>query len=291
LELLEHTSLGVALNAKQGKLAKQFASLDSVFKRVWSGAEVNLSHWKWADITMWSRVISAQSQDQVTIVKQLGEYPKEADPNDTRTISSVDTTDDLHLIPFIDMANHSLVPQLLWQITNKDIRLISSSNEFSKNTSPFKTGTELCISYGYKSNSELLFLHGFCLKNNPQKEVTLPAPLMMEDPLIEQKAELIKHWGLRPMITFKRESLVISINDWCVLWLCAIVGDEDGVYLCETGKKGHVKVGDKVVNTAAEFDREVRQLPIFRVIELRVVKLLMDLLEFHLNELMQSSNN
>ena len=40
-----------------------------------------------------------------------------------------------------------------------------------------KAGDELMISYGDKSNEELLMLHGFCLPDNPHDTVMMHCPL------------------------------------------------------------------------------------------------------------------
>ena len=60
---------------------------------------------------------------------------------------------------------------------------------------------EITISYGSKSNEELLYLYGFALPNNPNDRVTLPVSLSPDDPLLQEKLRLIEELHLPPRLT------------------------------------------------------------------------------------------
>jgi hypothetical protein len=65
----------------------------------------------------------------------------------------------------------------------------------------FHPGDEITISYGSKSNEELLYLYAFALANNPNDRVTLPVSLSPEDPLLQDKLRLIEEFRLPPRLT------------------------------------------------------------------------------------------
>jgi len=61
---------------------------------------------------------------------------------------------------------------------------------------------EITISYGPKSNEELLYLYGFALPNNPNDRVTVPVSLSSDDNLLGEKLQLIRELKLPPRLTF-----------------------------------------------------------------------------------------
>lgn len=62
-------------------------------------------------------------------------------------------------------------------------------------------GDEITISYGSKSNEELLYLYGFTFPINPNDRVTLPVSLSPDDILLEDKLRLIQELKLPPRLT------------------------------------------------------------------------------------------
>ncbi len=60
---------------------------------------------------------------------------------------------------------------------------------------------EITISYGSKSNEELLYLYGFALSMNPNDRVTLPVSLLPDDILLDDKLQLIRELKLPPRLT------------------------------------------------------------------------------------------
>lgn len=62
-------------------------------------------------------------------------------------------------------------------------------------------GDEITISYGSKSNEELLYLYAFALPNNPNDRVTIPVSLSSDDSLAEEKLLLIQSLNLPARLT------------------------------------------------------------------------------------------
>lgn len=60
---------------------------------------------------------------------------------------------------------------------------------------------EITISYGSKSNEELLYLYGFALPTNPNDRVTLPVSLVPDDIFLQDKLQLIRELQLPPRLT------------------------------------------------------------------------------------------
>jgi hypothetical protein len=63
------------------------------------------------------------------------------------------------------------------------------------------SGEEITISYGSKSNEELLYLYGFALPINSNDRVTLPVSLLPDDSLLDDKLRLIQEFKLPPRLT------------------------------------------------------------------------------------------
>jgi len=61
---------------------------------------------------------------------------------------------------------------------------------------------QIFISYGQKSNAELLLLYGFVVDRNLFDQVELRVSLDAEDQLYEEKVEFLKTQGLQPEMAF-----------------------------------------------------------------------------------------
>lgn len=74
------------------------------------------------------------------------------------------------LVPLGDMPNHAPAPNLHWR-PEATLGMVMTAAR------PIAAGEPLSISYGAKSNSELLADYGFCLEDNPhdRTEIRLPA--------------------------------------------------------------------------------------------------------------------
>merc|ERR1719424_1967138 len=60
---------------------------------------------------------------------------------------------------------------------------------------PFKKMEQFFISYGQKSNAELLLLYGFSLDRNPFNSVEISVGLLEEDPLYSEKYAFLQAPG------------------------------------------------------------------------------------------------
>jgi len=69
------------------------------------------------------------------------------------------------LIPGLDMFNHRTGEQVTLEADAEHAQIVCDA--------PVAAGTEIFINYGHKSNEELLFAYGFCLRDNPLDLVTI----------------------------------------------------------------------------------------------------------------------
>jgi hypothetical protein len=169
LTLLNDTSLGAAIIAKKRFLqaeTKRWQAMSEYIRNnnqhlVSSTNNANTNHLLnditfeelvRADALYWSRVL-------------------EIAPSNNET-SQCGTT---AFLPLIDMCNHAGgQANTRWQLTPEgDVELLVNGT-LSVNTDE---QVELCISYGDKSNEELLFLYGFTLPDTQYDSCTLMAPL------------------------------------------------------------------------------------------------------------------
>jgi hypothetical protein len=74
----------------------------------------------------------------------------------------------IFVCPILDFCNHSERPNAFWQPTHDGIELLLNGT--------VGKDTELVISYGPKSNSELFFSHGFILAENPIEQSSFLPP-------------------------------------------------------------------------------------------------------------------
>lgn len=182
MQLLEGTSLHKSIMERRSTIAKQLKQLTTL---VPSASNVSLDDWQWADMVFWTRVVSIKSQKQ----------PKDEDPSKI--------SPDYAMVPLLDFANHSLTPNLRWELDDEGNFQLLAHNEGGS------AGEQLHFSYGDKSNQELLFLHGFCIPNNPNpaKFTMSVIPLMMMDEeTIEPKMRWLQDIGETHTLTLENKS-------------------------------------------------------------------------------------
>ncbi|KAG0037811.1 hypothetical protein BGZ82_001759 [Podila clonocystis] len=206
--------------AKRKKLEAEYAQL--------SGNLGAFEHWPvkptvadfiWADATVWSRVLSFQSQ------------VKESE-------NELELVDDLHMVPYLDFANHANQSNIRWQVDEQGLRVWG--NEHLTLTEDAKE-PEVFLSYGEKPNTELLFLYGFTLKDNPTKFLTFAMPMDEEDPYYMPKAHTLMRQGIPPRITLyvERSGTMTDLVELCsglwitreslyLLWIYSL-NEEDGL--------------------------------------------------------------
>ncbi|KAF9414590.1 hypothetical protein BGZ94_000335 [Podila epigama] len=216
--------------AKRNKLETEYATLSGnmgVFEH-WP-VKPTVNDFIWADATVWSRVLSFQSQ------------ANQDDNNQEANSSSPLATDDLHMVPYLDFANHANQSNIRWQVDEKGLWVwgnehLAITNDDSKQVSE----QQVFLSYGVKSNTE--FLYGFTLEDNPTKQLTLAFPMDEEDPYYMPKAHTLMRHGIPPRITLHLNCTGETTSDlvelcsgiWVnkeslyLLWIYAL-NEEDGL--------------------------------------------------------------
>ncbi|KAF9311405.1 hypothetical protein BG003_007444 [Podila horticola] len=201
----------------------------------------------WADATVWSRVLSFQSQ------------VKESE-------NELELGDDLHMVPYLDFANHANQSNIRWQVDEQGLRVWG--NEHLILTEDAKE-PEVFLSYGEKPNTELLFLYGFTLKDNPTKFLTFPMPMDEKDPYYMPKAHTLMRQGIPPRITLyvARSGTMTDLVEICsglwinkeslyLLWIYAL-NEEDGLSALIEESKAKVCVPHEDIDEDNEEPEEV----------------------------------
>ncbi|CAG8599732.1 9550_t:CDS:2 [Ambispora leptoticha] len=284
---LDGTSLSSAVDSKLNKLRREFDSLKPYFNK-WRASSstlqpdaatnvdvVTLEDFKWADGVFWSRVLSFGSRMEALSI-------------DKSTLES--EIDDLHLVPFIDVANHSLTPLARWEVLTDGAELTLTK---SSNQEPIPPETEICISYGEKSNCELLFLHGFALKDDPWSAISFPVPFLEGDQIVDEKLLFMKYHGIKSSVSLSRKNDGIELPHEAIraMWLC-VLDEGDGLKITTCDTKPHLvelSFDGKVISSLEMLDSVIQGGKLFPVIELRVVQIILDAVENLLSNLRQTN--
>ncbi|KAI9300561.1 hypothetical protein BJ944DRAFT_272854, partial [Cunninghamella echinulata] len=336
--LLEGTSLASSIQAKQSKLTKEWNHLHQTYSsQVTWLKDLTMEDWFYIDALFWSRVVSLGSR-------------KETDQDD----DDDDHGEDLALIPYFDFANHQMIPNIRWRLIDDDnetdekkkkehgLQLISFINEDQdddngdiKKDTILEANQELCLSYGNKPNQELLFLHGFCLPDNPvTNQITLSFfPFL--NPAMQDEESVLKWKWLQQQPSFKPLLIIhytsplqqqkpsfptidmfketgFTFESICMMYLVALDQD-DGLILEEEKEKGKENITEEIQKLSLEatnhttvqlyftgddgvekkeniitFEHlyhKVLSLPHADVIQLRVVTLIMNAIQYHLQQI------
>tara|TARA_B110001452_G_C15229526_1_gene425980 strand:+ start:94 stop:1488 length:1395 start_codon:yes stop_codon:yes gene_type:complete len=108
--------------------------------------------------------------------------------------------DCLALVPYADLLNHSPYSQSYFT-TNK-ITFTKEKEVVLYADRTYSRDDQVLISYGQKSNAELLLLYGFVVDRNLFDEVELSVGLSPEDERYEEKNDFLAQQGLGPRIAF-----------------------------------------------------------------------------------------
>ncbi|CAJ0764635.1 274_t:CDS:2, partial [Entrophospora sp. SA101] len=220
---LNGTSLKAAVEAKHKKLEREYALFRPYFNN-WTlslqnnnnnnvvvvDSAVTFEHYKWADGIFWSRILSFGSRFEFAPLDQ--------------TPYRTELMDDYHLVPYLDFANHSLTPCARWELTTEGVELVLTKLDSDEQLLP---ETEICISYGDKPNSELLFIHGFTLSDNPCSTISFNLPFYETDELIQAKLLFLQDHGIKPLVTLKRKKGGTELSEYSTkaMWLCVLTED------------------------------------------------------------------
>lgn len=141
----------------------------------------SLENWKWAFCMLFSRAIRLRSLQQ-------GER--------------------LALVPYADLINHSPFSQAYIDARESGDWLFKTGDEevilFADRG--YRRMEQVYISYGPKSNADLLLLYGFAVERNPFNSVDVTVSIsrksLNEDPLLEEKIEFLKNVGRDNTVDF-----------------------------------------------------------------------------------------
>ncbi|KAG1445940.1 hypothetical protein G6F56_009738 [Rhizopus delemar] len=221
--------------------------------------KIDMDMYLWADCTFWSRAVG------------LGEADGESD--------------EMALVPYFDMANHSLTESnIRWQLTDdRGLELVTTSDVKEQDQ-------ELVLFYGSKPNQELLFVHGFCIPNNPELSrltISLMPFFDFSDQEDISKAQWLKNTGAKPVLTWLKMSGsedTLVADGWTTesvttLYLISLT-EEDGLRF---SLEGALELNGKPIQNLVELYGCTKELEILPLIQLRATMLLMQALEHQLN--------
>lgn len=117
------------------------------------------------------------------------------------------------LVPVLDFFNHSPEGTVQWEVKPNQYVLASISSK------DLQIG-ELFFSYGPKSNEALVFQYGFALESNPHEQIVFFAPFMKEDPLVQQKTDLLNQFHISPQLFLLASTKKFTPQSNWILRLC-----------------------------------------------------------------------
>ena len=275
------TNLQNSVTAKIASLKRELTEIqdlvDKEDDKQWI-AKITLDMYTWAECVFWSRVVD------------IGDDSEEKEDMDPI----------MALIPYFDFANHSIDnSNIRWKRNkhNHGIDLVKhSDNAISK-------GQELLLCYGSKPNQELLFLHGFCIPNNPEKSRLIIPLLPFLDPanhdLNLPKIQWLKRQGAKPVLIFEPSTLFqgaeLSECGWTFESIAAIyliAMDNDDIMdftIDDEGEEISLILSGEKLGSLEDLVAKVQTLETFVLIEARATMLLLEALEYHYAMITDSS--
>lgn len=104
------------------------------------------------------------------------------------------------MVPYADLLNHTPYSKMFLET-----RQMAFSNDFQlqlQSDRPHAVGDQVLLSYGQKSNSELLLQYGFVVDRNIFDEVEIGVSLPDDDPRYEEKKAFLEEQGLKAAMSF-----------------------------------------------------------------------------------------
>jgi hypothetical protein len=240
---------------KTQQLMQEFES----FGPGWTN-DITFDMYQWAYCCFWSRVVALDSDYETQVTNGINDGDKV-------------------MLPMFDFANHTQEPNMRWKLTHKGVELVALED--------IDAHQQLFISYGDKPNQELIFLHGFTIKDNPvASRINLSIlPMLNDDASPIQKINCLKSMGLKPMLVLSERTENTNILyqvGWSQESVTAVhlVALEDEVHF----ESGDLYMGDDKVDTAEELTTKVKKLAHYPLIQLRTIVLLLDGLEYLYSE-------
>lgn len=156
------------------KMLSQFHRLDTeLFQKnrlVFPPKIYNLQSWEWALSIIFSRAIFLKSLNMIS------------------------------LIPYVDFLNHN--PFSISYIDAKKITFSENYEISVYSDKPVNKFEQIFITYGSKSNLELLMLYGFILERNPFDSVEIRISISTKDNIINKKKSFLFECSKTEAITF-----------------------------------------------------------------------------------------
>lgn len=174
LVLLQGSPSVSAARSLQSKLKLEYeTTVQTVFendRERFSEDVFTFDAWKWAFGILFSRAIMLQQEGCIA------------------------------LVPYADLINHSCFCSTFIDMQTE---IISRKKHVVLYTDRgYNTMDQVYVSYGPKSNSELLLLYGFLIDRNPYDSVEISVSLNESDPLFEKKKEYLVSSGVEESATF-----------------------------------------------------------------------------------------
>lgn len=186
LQFLQGSPVVAATISLQRKLEREYDDLltNNLMKKYperFPAEAYSLENWKWAFCMLFSRAIRLRSLQQ-------GER--------------------LALVPYADLINHSPFSQAYIDARETGDWLFKTGEEevilFADRG--YRRMEQVYISYGPKSNADLLLLYGFAVERNPFNSVDVTVSIsrktLNEDPLLEEKIAFLDNVGRENTVDF-----------------------------------------------------------------------------------------
>jgi histone-lysine N-methyltransferase SETD3 len=109
-------------------------------------------------------------------------------------------TGELALVPYADLLNHS--PYCSAYFFYNEVPFSKEREVVLYADRSYAKNDQVLISYGQKSNAELLLLYGFVVDRNLFDEVEVTISLDPTDPRYDEKAAFLQQQGLTPTMAF-----------------------------------------------------------------------------------------
>ncbi len=186
------------------------------------------------------------------------------------------------MVPCLDMVNHSSVPNAYFEENAKDevVLLLRPKCEVS-------AGDEITINYGdQKSPDGMLFSYGFIEVESTKESLALPLEPFPDDPLAKAKLHV---FGTSPTVKLERVDESIRWNSPFAYLMC--VNEEDGLgfrVLQETNGDRQLRAfwqDTDVTASATAFESLTETHELSKIIQLRVVSVVQNLVESHLQRM------
>lgn len=173
-ELLKGSPVLAAAESLSNKLEFEFEAAEekyfSLNRDAFPADVFTLDNWKWAFAVLFSRAISLTAEGVIA------------------------------LVPYADLLNHNpfcsnyIDVHKEFLTGDKFVRLYSDR--------PYSLTDQVFVTYGPKSNADLLLLYGFVSDRNPYDSVELIVSLSPDDPLYERKKEYLRESGVEETANF-----------------------------------------------------------------------------------------